>query len=89
MSINLSTKKIVMVLILILIAGGSFWWFVSTKDIRKEISNYKALIRFANRQEVEIAVIKQSSILQQLKAQIRKANLEAQAKVQKQLKDAK
>ena len=73
MSMKLSTKWIVVVLALVLIIGGSVWWFNSTKVSRKQKSEYKQLVRFANRQEVEIAVIRQASILQKLKDSLRKS----------------
>ncbi len=78
MSVNLSKKWIVIVFVLTLIIGGYGWWFNSTKANRKRETEYKQLVKFANRQEVEIAVLKQSKILQQLKAQRRKMNQEVQ-----------
>ena len=63
MSINVNVKKIVIVVIVLLIAGGSIWYFVSTKDSRAAKSEYKMLVKFANRQTVEIAIIEQRSKL--------------------------
>lgn len=73
MSINLSKKKIVIVLALMLVAGGFTWWFNFSKVSRKQKSEYKQLVRFANRQEVEIAIIKQVTELQRLRLGIIKS----------------
>ncbi len=73
MSINLSMKKIVVVLVLGLIAYGSFWWFVSTKEKRQVAAQYKQFVTFAERQEIEITIIRQTMELQQLKAEFQKS----------------
>ncbi len=74
MSINVDRKKIVIIAIL-LVVGGFIWWFVSTKDERARKVQYKQLVNFANRQVVEIAVIKQAAELQQLKVAMQKAQI--------------
>jgi len=63
--------KIVLLIVTVCI-GGFLWWFVSTKEVRAEEAQYERLVRFANRQTVEIAVIKQAAELQKLKAEIQK-----------------
>lgn len=58
--------------IVVLVALG-VWWFIETAPKRKVAAEFKNLVRVANRQEVEIAIIKQAVELQQLKSAIRKA----------------
>lgn len=60
MSINVSLKKIVIVVLVLLVIGGSVQWFRSTKEIR-------TMIKFAQRQALEIAIIEQSVKLRNYK----------------------
>jgi hypothetical protein len=62
------------VVALLVVIGLSCWWVVKTSPERKVKAQYKNLVRFANRQEVEIAIIKQAVVLKQLKTAIKKAN---------------
>ncbi len=63
MSINVNTKKIVIVIGILLIAGLIGYSRYSTRGERKAEAEYKLLIKFANRQAVEIAIIEQRSKL--------------------------
>ncbi len=63
MSINVNVKKIVIVSVVLLIVGLVGYNRHSTKDVRKAEAEYEILIRFANRQAVEIAIIEQRSKL--------------------------
>ena len=67
-----SYKKVVsfVVIVLLLIGGGIVWRIESTKDIRKQKTDYKNLVKFAQRQAVEIAIIEQASKLANYKQQI-------------------
>lgn len=66
------TYELIVVVALIGIGLG-VWWFIATKDERAADAQFERLVKFANRQQVEIAVIKQAAELQQLRAAIRKA----------------
>ena len=57
---------IIVVLVVGLMLG--IWWFVATKDEWAMDAQYEQLLRFANRQSVELAVIKQAAELRQLRA---------------------
>ena len=85
MSINVSLKKIVIIAAILLVVGGSVYWFVSTKNVRTRKSEYKALIRYAQRQLVEIAIIEQTSKLENYKQQIAENQKVINAKLQSQM----
>ncbi len=70
MSVNVNVKKVVIVVGVLVIVGFGLWWFNSTKDIRAAEAEYEQLVRFADRQAVEIAIIEQSSKLKNYKLQI-------------------
>ena len=70
MSINFSMKKCVVVLCLLAIAGGAVYWFVSTKEERADKAGIEILIKFAQRQALEIAIIEQASKLTNYKQQL-------------------
>lgn len=71
---KLSKWKIELIIIaLILPAIGGIWWYMDTAPARKAASEFKVLVDFANRQEVEIAIIRQAAVLQQLKLAVQKA----------------
>lgn len=55
------------VVVVVLLIGGAGWWFNSTKDERQADAQYEQLVKFANRQAVEIAVIEQAAKLELLK----------------------
>jgi len=63
MSINVNTKKIVIGIVVLLVLAGLGWWFVSTRDARKAEAEYEMLMKFAQRQAIEIAIIEQRSKL--------------------------
>ncbi len=63
MSINVNMKKIVWIIVILLIASAIGYHRYSTRDERKVEAEYELLIRFANRQAVEIAIIEQRSKL--------------------------
>jgi uncharacterized iron-regulated protein len=46
------------------------WWFIATKDSRLAKKQYNQLVRYAQRQAVEIAVIEQASKLKNYEKQI-------------------
>ena len=56
----------------VLCVGLGIWWFIATKDTRKAEAQYKQLVRLANRQSVEIAVIKQAAELKKLRETIKR-----------------
>ncbi len=58
--------------VLLVVAGLGIWWFVATQDERKASSEYDRLVRFAQRQSVEIAIIEQSSKLEDYRRQLAK-----------------
>lgn len=61
--------ELIIVAVLVIV-GLSVWWFVSTKDTRQANVQYEQLIKFANRQAVEIAIIEQASKLANYKQQM-------------------
>ncbi len=68
---KLSKVKIeLVVIVLLIIVGLGAWWFVATKDARFSKSQYKQMVRVANRQAVEIAIIEQGAKLRGYKQQI-------------------
>ncbi len=64
-------ELIVVALVLLVVCG--VWWYQETAPARKAAAEFDTLVTFANRQEVEIAIIKQAAELQQLKLMIQKA----------------
>ena len=65
-------KVEVIVILLVLLVGLGIWWFITTKDERAANAQYLRLIKFSQRQAVEIAVIEQASKLENYKQQIAK-----------------
>lgn len=59
----------VIVVVVLCVAGG-IWWHQSTKEQRRADAQYEQLIKFANRQAVEIAIIEQASKLEDYKQQM-------------------
>ena len=55
------------IVVVVLLIGSAGWWHNSTKDERRAKSQYEQLVKFANRQAVEIAVIEQAAKLKLLK----------------------
>ncbi len=72
MSVTVNMKKIVIVVGVLLIVVGFVFWFVSTKNVRASKAEYKMLVRLADKQAVEIAIIEQASKLANYKQQIAK-----------------
>ena len=67
------------------------WWYFATNDARKADAEYKQLVRHAERQAVEIAIIEQNSKLLNYKQQIAKAqqaNQQAQQQIQQRAQQA-
>ncbi len=62
--IELGVIAVLLVIIL------SVWWFVSTKDERTANAEIEVLIKFAQRQALEIAIIEQRSKLLNYKRQL-------------------
>ncbi len=71
MRINVSMKKVIIVVCVLLIASGSVWWFIATKDSRTAKKEYESLVRFAELQAVKIAVIEQASKLNNYQRQLK------------------
>ena len=78
------TYELIIVVVLLCIGLG-VWWFVATKDVRQAEAEFEQLVKFANRQAVEIAVIKQSAELQQLTQAIVMAQQKAQQETRRVL----
>ena len=70
MSVNMNLKKIVIVVCILCLAA---YWFISTNDRRVKDAEYETLVRVAERQAVEIAIIEQASKLANYKQQIEQA----------------
>ncbi len=62
----------VIIVVVLLCVGLGVWWFVSTKDQRAAKAQYEQLVRYANRQAVQIAIIEQASKLENYKQQLAK-----------------
>ncbi len=58
--------ELIIVAVLVVVGLG-IWWFVATKDERLADVQLEQLVKFANRQAVEIAIIKQTGELEHLK----------------------
>lgn len=81
MSITVNVKKIAIGIVVLLVIGGTAFWWNSTKDERAEKAEIETMIKFAQRQALEIAIIEQASKLRDYKQQMAKAE---QAKQQTQ-----
>jgi len=57
----------IIVVFVLVVVGLGIWWFVSTKNTRALEAQYEQLIKIANRQAVEIAIIQQAAELNRLK----------------------
>ena len=66
------TYELIVVVVVLCIVGGILW-FVSTKDERAANVQFERMVRFANRQQVEIAIIKQAVELRYLRTEIQNA----------------
>ena len=70
MSVNMNMKKIVGFVVLLAVIGGGVWWYTETAPQRKSDAEIEAMIKFAQRQALEIAIIEQSSKLTDYRKQI-------------------
>lgn len=81
---EISKRTLVLIAAVLLCVGGSVWYYVSTNDVRKADAQFEQLVKLANRQAVEIAVIEQTSKLQNYRQQIAQAQKkQKQAMVQR------
>ncbi len=76
-------KYEVIAVLALAVIGFSIWWSISTADQRAADAQFDRLVKFANRQQVEIAVIKQAAELQQLKTVVRRAQAAEKQRMQK------
>lgn len=58
------------IIVILILAAAIFWRFDSTKERRAQEAEIQALIKFAQRQALEIAVIEQASKLTDYKRQM-------------------
>ncbi len=63
-------KYEVIIVAVLLVVGLGVWWFVATKDERATKADTELMIKFAQRQALEIAIIEQTSKLTDYKRQI-------------------
>lgn len=70
MNVNVSMKKLVIAIVLIAVFCGSVAWYMETAPERKTNAEIKVMIKFAQRQALEIAIIEQSSKLANYKQQM-------------------
>ena len=54
-------------LLVLLCVGLCIWWYVSTNNERKSKVEFEKFVKFAERQKVEITVLKQREELERLK----------------------
>ena len=71
MSVNLNMKKIVIGIVVLLIIGGAAYWWNATKDERAAEAELETMIKHAQRQALEIAIIEQASKLTDYRKQLR------------------
>ncbi len=74
MNITVNVKKIVIGIVALLIIGGSIYWWNSTKVERATKAELEILIKFAQRQALEIVIIEQRSKLLNYQQQINANN---------------
>ncbi len=72
--------EVTIVLVLMGIAIGVLW-FIHTNPERKTNAQFEQLVKYANRQEVEIAIIKQDAELRMLKQALAVANQRQQKEI--------
>ncbi|KKN59763.1 hypothetical protein LCGC14_0538530 [marine sediment metagenome] len=70
MRVDVNMKKIVALLVLLAVICGGVWWYADTAPQRKAKAEIETMINFVQRQALEIAIIEQSSKLQNYKRQI-------------------
>ncbi len=71
MSVNVNMKKIVIGIVVLVIVCGSVYWWNSTKDERAAEAELEIMIKHAQRQALEIAIIEQASKLTDYRKQLR------------------
>ncbi len=64
---NYKAIALLVVSVLVLSSVGLASWFFSTIDVRAQKAQYRQMVKFANRQRVEIALLTQARQLEQLK----------------------
>ncbi len=70
---KLGKLKIELIIVLVLlVAGLGIWWFVATEAERTADREVEAMIKYAQRQALEIAIIEQASKLANYKRQLAK-----------------
>ncbi len=72
MSINMNVKKIVIGIVVLLIISGAAYWWNATKDERAAKAELGIMIKHAQRQALEIAIIEQASKLTDYRQQLAK-----------------
>ena len=72
MNVNVNAKKVIIFIAMLAIVIGGAKWLKDTKPKRKAEAQYKELVRIANRQEVEIAIIEQAVKLKQYRTALKK-----------------
>ena len=70
MNVNVSMKKVVVVLVLMVVVFGGVWRYMESAPQRKTKAEIKVLVDFAQRQALEIAIIEQSVKLAEYKRRI-------------------
>ncbi len=80
---RLKVELIVTILVIAICLSG--WWFIFTKDQRKVATEYKQLVRIANRQAIEIVIIEQAEKLTNYRQQMIKNQRQAKQKSEQEL----
>ena len=70
MTVNLSLKKTIITVVLILASVAGVWWYISTADSRAEKAEINLMIKYAQKQALEIAIIEQASKLTDYRKQL-------------------
>jgi cbb3-type cytochrome oxidase subunit 3 len=79
----MSKWKIEAIIVAVLICVGvGVWWYAATNDVRKANAEYENLVRFAEKQAVEIAIIEQASTLQGYRQRIAQNQQQLQQRAQ-------
>ncbi len=71
MNVNVSMKKVVIGIVVLLIIGGAAYWWNATKDERAAKAGLEIMIKHAQKQALEIAIIEQASKLTDYRKQLR------------------
>ena len=65
-------KLELIIVVVLLVAGLGVWWFVATKDDRAADAEVELMIKYAQKQALEIAIIEQASKLADYRRQLAK-----------------